>query len=265
MTRTLMGSEPSLMLKHSERLSSARFVNLSMINDLNISTVQKREDVITIGSMVTWSTISEDPVLSVWTPILQDLSRQLGNPQIRHVATIGGNLCTGQEFGDCLPVLLALDARLVIRSRLRQREMAVADYAKDPSFGSSLLHGKLITEVKIPLPDVSSFQFYRKIRANGARSQSSLAIAAVGLANGNQVSTLRFSISVPGTASTMCYQTADLLEGANFSRGLYPNILEGILSDLFQGSGISPQKVVIAQVAARSLLACLHSIFTAPR
>ena len=52
-------------------------------------------------------------------PALAQAARTVGSPQIRNAGTIGGNLATASPAGDTLPVLAALDADVLARSRPR--------------------------------------------------------------------------------------------------------------------------------------------------
>ena len=54
-------------------------------------------------------------------PALGQAARTVGSPQIRHAATIGGNVATCSPAGDGLPVLAALDAEVHLVSADRHR------------------------------------------------------------------------------------------------------------------------------------------------
>ena len=58
-------------------------------------------------------------------PALAQAARTVGSPQIRNAATIGGNLGTGSPAGDSLPVLAALEARVMLRSIEGAREVPI--------------------------------------------------------------------------------------------------------------------------------------------
>jgi len=62
-------------------------------------------------------------------PILAAAAREIGALQIQARGTIGGNIGTSSPVGDSLPVLLALDARLELRSTRGGRTVAYADTA----------------------------------------------------------------------------------------------------------------------------------------
>ena len=65
-----------------------------------------------IGAAVTLTQIEEE--MAEEYPALGDMLRVFGSRLIRNRATIGGNLVTASPIGDSAPVLLALDAKMVI-------------------------------------------------------------------------------------------------------------------------------------------------------
>src|SRR5437773_11061629 len=67
-----------------------------------------------IGAAVTLTEIEEK--MADEFPALGDMLRVFGSRQIRNRATMGGNLVTASPIGDSAPVLLALDASVVLVS-----------------------------------------------------------------------------------------------------------------------------------------------------
>jgi CO/xanthine dehydrogenase FAD-binding subunit len=88
-----------------------------------------RNDHVRMGAGVTYMRMLETDIGS---PALQEAARTIGSPQIRNAATIGGNLGTCSPAGDALPVLAALDATIVLRSKKGERRVAFADFMTGP-------------------------------------------------------------------------------------------------------------------------------------
>ncbi len=82
----------------------------------------------------------------------------IGSPQIRSVATIGGNICNAAPSADTAPGLIALGAEAVIADG-GQRVVPVEDFFTGP--GQTVLQtGELLTGVRIPRPPARSGSAY---------------------------------------------------------------------------------------------------------
>jgi xanthine dehydrogenase small subunit len=80
--------------------------------------------------------------------------RYFGARQIKHRATIGGNLCNASPIGDLAPVLLALDASAVIAGPSGRREVPFSEFFvgyRQTALGS----GELLAAVRVHRPDPS--------------------------------------------------------------------------------------------------------------
>jgi len=79
-----------------------------------------------IGAAVTLTEIGDR--LGQEFLMLADMLRVFGSRQIRNRATMGGNIVTASPIGDSAPVLLALDARVVLASSGGERTLAIEDF-----------------------------------------------------------------------------------------------------------------------------------------
>jgi xanthine dehydrogenase small subunit len=82
---------------------------------------------------------------------LARMLRYFGARQIKNRATVGGNLCTASPIGDLAPVLLALDATLVLASRQGERRVGIDQfflgYRK-----TALQPNEILARVELPSP-----------------------------------------------------------------------------------------------------------------
>ncbi|MFD8274903.1 xanthine dehydrogenase small subunit [Streptomyces flaveolus] len=108
-------------------------------------------------------------------PLLAELFPQFASRLIRNSATLGGNLGTGSPIGDSPPVLLALEASLVLTDADGEREVPLADYFT--GYRQSVRRpGELIRAVRIPLP-LSPVTAFHKIAKRRFDDISSVAVA----------------------------------------------------------------------------------------
>jgi xanthine dehydrogenase small subunit len=84
-------------------------------------------------------------------PDFGELIRRLGSTQIRNAGTMGGNVANGSPIGDSPPPLIALGARLVLRSAAGPREMPLEDYFI--AYGKQDRQpGEFVELIRLPLP-----------------------------------------------------------------------------------------------------------------
>ena len=79
-----------------------------------------------IGAAVTLTEIENK--LREEVPALGDMLRVFGSRQIRNRATMGGNIVTASPIGDSAPVLLALDAKVVLASENGERTLPIDQF-----------------------------------------------------------------------------------------------------------------------------------------
>jgi xanthine dehydrogenase small subunit len=116
------------------------------------------DDVVEIGAALTLTEIERR--LDGRIPLLAELFPQFASRLIRNGATLGGNLGTGSPIGDTAPVLLALDAVLVLADADGEREVMLADYFT--GYRQSVRRpDELIRAVRIPMPPAPVAAFHK--------------------------------------------------------------------------------------------------------
>ncbi|MFE5022823.1 xanthine dehydrogenase small subunit [Streptomyces sp. NPDC056656] len=130
-------------------------------------------DGIAIGAALTLTEIERR--LDGEVPLLAELFPQFASRLIRNGATLGGNLGTGSPIGDSPPVLLALEATVVLADADGEREVPLVDYFT--GYRQSVRRpGELIRAVRIPLP-LSPVVAFHKIAKRRFDDISSVAVA----------------------------------------------------------------------------------------
>lgn len=90
-----------------------------------------------------------EAALTALHPDIAEVLSRLGSRQIRAVGTIGGNIANGSPIGDMAPILIALDAKLMLRLGDQHRTIALESFFID--YGrQDLAVGELVVGVSIP-------------------------------------------------------------------------------------------------------------------
>ena len=109
-------------------------------------------------------------------PALAAAARTVGSPQMRNAGTLGGNLGTASPAGDSLPVLAALDAKVVLASTAGDRTLPLAEFVTGVK-RTALQQGEIIREVRVPR--LRGPQQFLKV---GTRNAMVISIVVCGLA-----------------------------------------------------------------------------------
>jgi CO/xanthine dehydrogenase FAD-binding subunit len=125
-TTILAGGTDLLVEINFGRIRPTHVVAIDRVEDLKSLS---RNGQVRMGAGVTYTRMLETDIGS---PALQEAARTIGSPQIRNAATIGGNLGTCSPAGDALPVLAALEATVVLRSKMGERRVPFADFMTGP-------------------------------------------------------------------------------------------------------------------------------------
>jgi CO/xanthine dehydrogenase FAD-binding subunit len=105
------------------------------------------DDEVVLGAGVTWTEIETD--LAEVLPALAAAGRTVGSPQMRNAGTVGGNVGTASPAGDGLPVLAAMDARVVLARRDGTRSMPLVDFITGVK-RTAIEPGEVIWQIRIP-------------------------------------------------------------------------------------------------------------------
>jgi xanthine dehydrogenase small subunit len=110
-------------------------------------------------------------------PSLTEAWLRFGSPPIRHAGTMGGNVANGSPIGDSAPVLIALDAQIVLRKGDALRRLPLADFYVDYMV-NRLEPGEFVQTIEAPLSAFESPLRAYKISKRFDSDISALFVAA---------------------------------------------------------------------------------------
>ncbi|HSN32597.1 MAG TPA: xanthine dehydrogenase small subunit, partial [Ideonella sp.] len=126
-------------------------------------------------------------------PALRDVWLRFASPPIRHAGTMGANVANGSPIGDSAPVLIALDAAIVLRRGGRVRSMALADFYVD-YMKNRLEPGEFVLAIEVPPPAAGEqLRAYKVSKRFDSDISAVCAGLAVALDDAGRVATARFA------------------------------------------------------------------------
>jgi len=151
------------LLKQSHSLAE----NIISLKDIaELRKIEKKNSSIRIGAMANLDDLARNNLIKSHFPILPECINKIATPQIRNMATLGGNICSRLPWADLGYILLALDAEL----HFVGNAISIADYFSR-KFDSALL----LNKIYLPLEKIEKYAFYRLPQTN----QSDIPLCAV--------------------------------------------------------------------------------------
>jgi len=170
----LAGATDLFVALNDGTLPGQRFLNLWGLGGLR--RIALRNDVLSIGALATFSAIARSRAVRAHVPMLVSAALQVGGVQIQNRGTLGGNIANGSPAGDSLPVLAAIDATVVLKSRHEERRIPFAEYYS--GYRASVRRpDELIVAVEIA--PVEGAQWFRKVGTRAAQAISKVVMAGV--------------------------------------------------------------------------------------
>jgi xanthine dehydrogenase small subunit len=111
--------------------------------------IERSETHLVIGAAVTYADAMAS--LAALHPAIGGLIRRIGSRQIRERGTIGGNVANASPIGDMPPLLLALDAVLILASAAGVRRLPVEAFFQGYRT-TALEPGEVLAAIEIPRP-----------------------------------------------------------------------------------------------------------------
>lgn len=172
-----MQAGTDLLLAMKKRaLTPEHLINVKNIKALRgISYSDKKG--LRIGALVTCAELEESPLIKEKAPALWDAVSVMASPQVRTLATIGGNLCSAVPSADTAPPLIAMGAEAVLSGPAGERTMAVEDLFKGPA-ESQVGRNEILTHIRIPKQPAGSCAAYLKLMRRAALDLALVSVAA---------------------------------------------------------------------------------------
>ena len=169
----ILSGGQSLIPMMKLRLARPGFlIDINRISGL--SYVKEEGGYLKIGGLTREAELEASPLVHSKYPILLDTAHVIADPQVRNMATVGGNLAHGDPANDHPATMVALGAQVIATGLKGERVIPIEDFFVS-LFTTALQHEEILTEIRIPVPPARSGGAYFKLE----RKVGDFATAAV--------------------------------------------------------------------------------------
>ena len=159
---------------------------------------------IVIGAMTTQHQVIADPIVAADAPILKETAVLIADPQVRYFGTIGGNVANGDPGNDMPAVMMALNARYVLKSAKGEREVAARGYYNS-AYDTAAKPGEILTAIRFAAPPAHHGYAYEKLKRK-VGDYATAAAAVILTVSGGKIATC--AIALTNVADTAIYAEA---------------------------------------------------------
>jgi aerobic carbon-monoxide dehydrogenase medium subunit len=139
-----------------------------------LSHIKEEGGYLKIGGLTREAELEASPLVSSKYPILTDTTHVIADPQVRNLATVGGNLAHGDPANDHPATMIALGAQVVANGPKGERIIPIDSFFVS-LFTTALQPNEILTEIRVPIPPPRSGGAYQKLE----RKVGDFATAAV--------------------------------------------------------------------------------------
>jgi xanthine dehydrogenase FAD-binding subunit len=232
---TVINGGTDVLIRMKERkLKDATLISIQDIKELYGVKISDDGSII-IGPGTTFTDISKNSIIQKYIPVLGYACSQVGSPQIRNIATIGGNICNGAVSADSVPSLLALDAILEISSLDEVKYILISQFHTGP--GKTILNKQkeLVTKIIIPKDSYENHgSNYIKFGQRNAMEISTLG-CAVNLSLSHDKKTIkdyRIAFGVASSTPIHCPLLEEKVKDMEIGEELFKTIRKDILNEV---------------------------------
>ena len=222
------GTDLLLDIQQSRLSPPETLVDVTQIPEMQA--MEARGGRLYIGAAVSHNRIAESELVIINSQALSEASGLIGGPQVRNVASLGGNIGHALPAADGTIALMSLDAQVEIASIQGRRTAPLASLFHSPG-KNTLAKGEMITGFNLPLKHGQQASAFRRVM----RPQG-VAIAILNCAvwlerDQDQIRDIRISIGPSGPVPRRMCLAEESLRGNPLSPRALSQAVEAVMEE----------------------------------
>lgn len=216
------GSEAKLLAGGQSLVPAMNFrvVQPSVLIDLNrvkeLDYLREDGECVRIGAMARERRLELEPLISKRYPLLEEAMPHVAHPQIRNRGTLGGSLANADPAAELPVIMLALGARMKVRSADAERWVEASDFFLG-MFTTAVGPEEMLAEIELPSqPSQTGWSFLEVAPRAGDYALMGVA-ALVTLDENQKCKQARLVYLNAGDGPLVAKEAAQLLKGETFN------------------------------------------------
>ena len=227
----IAGGTDVLVRLHQRHPDYRHLVDIHDVAELK-NIVMASDGTIIVGSGATFTSLMESRIITDNIPVLSEGASSVGGPQVRNMATVGGNICNGVPSADSAAPLLVLNAVVVLKGPQGERQLPLHEFYQGPG-RVDRQPAEIMTSLRIAPDDYRHWSArYFKYAMRDAMDIATIGCAAACTLKGDTIAELRLAFTVAGPTPLRCWKTEEKARGAVVDQSLLQLIRESVLDDL---------------------------------
>lgn len=221
--KIISGGTDVLIKLHHGDMKEVELLSLKNLKELDFIKVLEN-NTIEIGSTTCFTNIYRNKIIKDFIPALGQGAVSMGGPQIRNMATIGGNVCNGAVSADSAPSLFAFNAKLRLRSFKGERIVPIEEFYEGPG-KVNIRKDEILISILIEKKDYEGVRgTYIKYSNRKAMDISMLGVCVVASMKENKFKDLRIALGVAAPTPIRCKDAEKYALGLEYSEENINNI-----------------------------------------
>ena len=226
------GTDVLVQMREGKRAGKS-LLSIQGLDEIRGVTMEE-DGTIRIGSLTTFSHITNDPIIQKYINVLGEAVDMVGGPQIRNAGTIGGNTCNGATSADSASTLHAWEAIVELTGPNGIRRLPINEFYIKPGV-VDLREGEIQTGILIPKESYeNTYGHYIKYAMREALDIATLGTSVnVRLSEDKKtVERVRIAFGVAGPTPLRAKAAEALANGQPLSMELIEQTAKAVVSDL---------------------------------
>ncbi|MEG2934966.1 MAG: xanthine dehydrogenase FAD-binding subunit XdhB [Clostridium sp.] len=196
------GTDVLIKLRHGS-LEGVELLSIKNLKELDFIK-EHEERTIEIGAMSCFAKVHRSKLIEENLTALAEGAVSMGGPQIRNMATIGGNVCNGAVSADSVPSLFAFNAKIKLVSSKGERIVPITEFYEGPG-KVKINEDELLVSILIDKKDYEGAKSnYIKYSNRKAMDISMLGVAAVAKVKDGKFEEVRIALGVAAPVPVRC-------------------------------------------------------------